>query len=69
MRIDDPDTIPAAVREMNVRLGLPGGLAALDVDRSVFPEIISRALADHCHNTNPRRATEADYRMILETSL
>jgi 4-hydroxybutyrate dehydrogenase len=69
MHIDDPGTVPAAVREMNVRLGLPQGLAALGVDRSVFPEIISRALADHCHKTNPRRASAEDYRKILDASL
>jgi 4-hydroxybutyrate dehydrogenase len=69
MRLDDPDEISAAVREMSLRIGLPEGLAALGVERSLFPEIVARALADHCHKTNPRIATESDYRMILESSL
>lgn len=69
MGIDAPDTIPAAVRKMNATIGLPKGLSALGVERALFPEIISRALADHCHKTNPRLATEEDYRMILESSL
>ena len=69
MSLDDPDKIPAAVREMNRRIGLPNGLASLDVARTSFPDIVSRALADHCHKTNPRIATESDYRMLLEASL
>jgi 4-hydroxybutyrate dehydrogenase len=69
MSLDDPDKIPAAVREMNRRIGLPNGLAALGVEQSLFVEIVSRALADHCHKTNPRIATENDYRMLLEASL
>ena len=60
--------IPDAIRAMNARLGLPTGLAAMGVDASLFERIVSGALADHCHKTNPRLATADDYRALLESS-
>ncbi|MEK8033975.1 iron-containing alcohol dehydrogenase [Ideonella sp. DXS29W] len=61
--------ISEALREMNARLGLPRGLAALGVDESVFGRIIEGALVDHCHKTNPRLASGDDYREILVRSM
>lgn len=61
--------VAEAVRELNARLGLPSGLAALGVQRDVFDRVIAGALADHCHKTNPVVATAQDYRDLLEASL
>jgi 4-hydroxybutyrate dehydrogenase len=61
--------IAEAIREMNARLGLPSGLAALGVTPQMFDRIIDGALADHCHKTNPRIATADDYREMLQASL
>ncbi|MDP3825316.1 MAG: iron-containing alcohol dehydrogenase [Polaromonas sp.] len=61
--------IPEAIRDMNARLGLPTGLAAMGVTRDQFPDIIKGAMADHCHKTNPRIATEQEYAGMLEDSL
>ena len=61
--------IPDAIRDLNARLGLPSGLAAMGVERAMFDRIVSGALADHCHQTNPRVATADEYRELLETSL
>jgi alcohol dehydrogenase class IV len=58
-----------ALREMNVRLGLPRGLAALGVTQDRFERVIDGALADHCHKTNPRQASRDDYRALLDASL
>ncbi len=58
-----------AVRDMNARLGLPTGLAAMGVTRDQFPAIIKGAMADHCHKTNPRIATAQEYAGMLEDSL
>jgi alcohol dehydrogenase class IV len=69
MRISDPAKVPDAIRGMNIKIGLPKGLAEVGVERSSFPEIIKRAMLDHCHKTNPRIATEKDYREILEASM
>jgi len=61
--------IAQAIRDLNARLSLPSGLAAMGVTRDMFDRIIDGALADHCHKTNPRIATAADYREMLEASM
>jgi alcohol dehydrogenase class IV len=61
--------IPEAIRDMNARLGLPSGLAAMGVERDWFDRIVQGALADHCHKTNPREASAADYRELLAMSM
>jgi hypothetical protein len=61
--------IPEAIRDMNARLGLPTGLAAMGVTEGMFDDIIQGAMADHCHKTNPRIATPEEYRDILAQSL
>ena len=58
-----------AIKELNARLGLPSGLAAMGVQSGWFDKIIAGAMADHCHKTNPRIATEADYRELLTQSM
>ena len=58
-----------ALRELNARLGLPGGLGELGVTPELFERVIDGAMADHCHKTNPRPATRDDYRAMLAASL
>ncbi|HEY0823441.1 MAG TPA: iron-containing alcohol dehydrogenase, partial [Ramlibacter sp.] len=69
MGLKSGNDIPDAIRDMNARLGLASGLAALGVQRSQFDDIIKGALADHCHKTNPREASREDYVRMLEESL
>ena len=61
--------VAEALRDMNARLGLPTGLAAMGVERAQFAQIITGALADHCHKTNPRIATAEQYEDMLAQSL
>lgn len=61
--------IPEAIKDMNARLGLPKGLAEMGVQREQFDQIIVGAMADHCHKTNPRIATAAEYAQMLSDSL
>jgi 4-hydroxybutyrate dehydrogenase len=69
MGLSGAGDIPEALRDMNARLGLPTGLAAMGVTESQFDDIIRGALADHCHLTNPRVATPEEYRELLSQSL
>ena len=69
MGLQSGGDIPEAIHDMNARLGLPSGLAAMGVGHAMFERIVSGALADHCHKTNPRIATADEYRVLLETSL
>ena len=61
--------IPDAIRDMNARLGLPSGLAAMGVEAGQFQAVIEGALKDHCHATNPRLASAQDYEQLLSSSL
>ena len=69
MGLSSGSDIPEAVRDMNARLGLPSGLAAMGVERTQFDAIVNGALKDHCHATNPRLASAQDYEQMLGTSL
>ncbi len=69
MGLADAAGIGLAIQDMNARLGLPGGLAAMGVGEAQFDAIIQGAMADHCHKTGPRIATPEDYRAMLFASL
>ncbi len=61
--------IGPAIKALNARLGLPTGLAEMEVSTDWYNRIIDGALADHCHKTNPRLASAADYRAMLVASM
>ena len=69
MGLSGADAIGPAIRAMNQRLGLPSGLAAMGVRADQFDQIITGALADHCHKTGPRLASAQDYAEILAQSM
>jgi alcohol dehydrogenase class IV len=69
MGLKSAGDIPEAIQAMNARLGLPSGLAAMEVPTDWYPRIIEGALADHCHKTNPRLASADDYREMLTESM
>jgi hypothetical protein len=62
------EAVATAVTALNARLGLPPGLGAMGVDASLHEAIIEHALLDHCHKTNPRLASAADYQEMLQAS-
>ena len=65
MGLASANDIAEAIKDMNARLGLPSGLAAMGVQSSLFDQIITGAMADHCHKTGPRIATADEYRDML----
>jgi alcohol dehydrogenase class IV len=69
MHLDSAGDLGGAIRDMNARLGLPKGLAEVGVTAAMFERIIDGAMADHCHQTNPRLASREDYRGMLEASM
>jgi len=69
MGLASASDIGAAITDMNARLGLPKGLAAMGVQASQFDQIITGALADHCHKTNPRIATPEEYHAMLAQAM
>ena len=69
MDLPSAGDIGPAIRDMNLRLGLPSGLQAMGVPPAWFERIVEGALADHCHKTNPRLADAQHYRWMLEQSM
>lgn len=69
MGLEEAADIGAAIKDMNARLGLPSGLAAMGVGEAQFDAVIRGAMADHCHKTNPRIATTDEYHAMLTASL
>jgi 4-hydroxybutyrate dehydrogenase len=69
MNLDTAGDISLAIQDMNARLGLPTGLRAMGVNEGQFGQIVTGALADHCHKTNPRIASEEDYLAMLEQAM
>ena len=69
MGLQSGSDIPEAIKDMNARLGLPTGLGAMGVTEGLFDAVITGALADHCHKTNPRIASADEYRDMLLASI
>jgi alcohol dehydrogenase class IV len=55
--------------ELNARLGLPPGLAAMGVSADVLPRIAAHAEQDPSTETNARPAGRADYEELLRASM
>jgi 4-hydroxybutyrate dehydrogenase len=60
--------LPQAIHDLVGRLKLPQTLSAMNVPRQVFDPIAVGAVADHSAPTNPRPASEADYRALLDAA-
>ncbi len=61
----EPDEV---VRELSAEIGLPSGLDAMRVTPVMMEAVAGEALKDHCHATNPRIPTRAEYLALLHAS-
>ena len=68
MGLSSPDDIEQALTDMTAALGLPTRLSQMGVMTDLFGAIITGALADHSHKTNPIDASAEDYRAMLDAS-
>lgn len=62
-------SVEDAIQDMSRRLQLPAGLGAMGVTADLTPRIVTGALADHSHKTNPREASADDYARLLEAAM
>jgi alcohol dehydrogenase class IV len=49
-------------------IGLPSGLDAMGVTEAMMQKVSGEALKDHCHATNPKRATREEYYELMQDS-
>ncbi len=57
------------LRALKVRVGITGKLAAHGVREGLIPRLVEIAVADMCHQTNPRPCTAADFKRLFEKAL
>jgi len=69
MRLSERDDLGAALMGLTARLGLPGTLSRMGVDRAAIDLAAPLAEKDHTNGTNPRRATAEDYRRMMLQAL
>jgi 4-hydroxybutyrate dehydrogenase len=57
------------IQDLNGRLGLPSGLAAMGVTDAMVPGLAAHATADPCTRTSPRAANEADFEVLFADAM
>ena len=68
-RVVDSADLAAWVVDLNARLALPPGLAAMGVPPDVLSRVAEHAEQDPATETNARPATRADYEELLRSSI
>ena len=63
----------AWLRELKKSIGIPATLSAVSgaraVTRADFPRLVEVAVADLCHQTNPRKCSSADFEKLFADAL
>jgi 4-hydroxybutyrate dehydrogenase len=53
------------VDSLRVACGLPRRLSQAGVKREMIPQLVEKAMADACHQSNPRPVTEVDFERLI----
>src|SRR5438128_662455 len=56
----------AIVDDLRAACGLPRKLSQAGVKREMIPRLVAKAMADACHQSNPRPCTQVDFERIIE---
>ena len=54
---------------LKAELGIPANLKSLGVKTTQIPRLVDIALADICHQTNPRPCTKQDFEQLFGAAL
>jgi len=57
------------LRALKTRVGIAGGLAERGVRREQIPRLVEIAVADICHQTNPRPVSAADFERMFDLAM
>ena len=57
------------LRALKARVGITGKLSTHGVKREHIPRLVEIAVADICHQTNPRPCTAADFQRLFEEAM
>lgn len=68
MGLSEGSEVSQAVADLTKKLNLPTKLSEIGVTEEMFDDIITGALRDHSHQTNPREASKEDYLDLLKKS-
>jgi alcohol dehydrogenase class IV len=63
-----PDLI-AWLASLKAEIGIPAKLGVLGVQRGQIPRLVEVALADICHQTNPRPCSKQDFEQLFAAAL
>ncbi len=69
MGLEPGADVADAVADLNRRVGMPSGLAAMGVAPEILPGMAEQATKDHCNGTNPRKAGSADYLGLFQAAM
>jgi alcohol dehydrogenase class IV len=64
----DGDAFLRWLTRLKADIGIPATLAAAKVERSALPRLVELALADGCHQSNPRPCAREDFARIFATA-
>ena len=64
-----PEDFIVWLAKLKAAIGLPANLAPLGVKAEHIPALVDIAIADTCHQTNPRPCTRADFEALFKAAL